>query len=205
MLTRGLPRHSTDLDFDSGKKINIRTRIELGLATAGMELQLLTVPKDTNTVQRFKVHYQDILTGIRSILKVETSFRAQPSVDLVETVNGIRTYKIEHMIEQKIAAMQNRTQARDLYDLEYLATEYGFHCTPKQIQKISTLIADLDGLAERYDVPFANDPILAGHAQVEGVILKLQEAIDGLQERLTKNGKKNTKPNPEPSSSPSPF
>lgn len=95
LLTRGLDRHSIDLDFDSGKKINIEKRILQGLAAIDVKILSLTIPKDTSTVQRFKVHYHDKVSGFMDLLKVETSFRSQLIESQVETVNGIRTYKIE--------------------------------------------------------------------------------------------------------------
>ena len=91
LLTRGLPRHSTDLDFDSGRKLNIRQRIQKGLTEAGVEIMSLTIAKDTGTVQRFKVHYREPSGGSSHFLKVETSFRNSPNEESVEMVNGIRT------------------------------------------------------------------------------------------------------------------
>ncbi len=109
LLTRGLPRHSLDLDFDSGKKVNIGKRIQHAMASSGAEILNLTLAKNTDTVQRFKVHYRDNSAGITNMLKIESSFRTNPPDDLVEIVNGIRTYTIQAMIEQKIAAVENRT------------------------------------------------------------------------------------------------
>ena len=36
-LTRGSPRYSVDLDFDSGRKLNLEDRILKGLERAGVE------------------------------------------------------------------------------------------------------------------------------------------------------------------------
>ena len=58
LLAHGLDRHSTDLDFDSGQKVNIEGRIRAGLEEAGVETIAVTNAKNTGTVQRFKVHYQ---------------------------------------------------------------------------------------------------------------------------------------------------
>ena len=73
----------------------------------------MNTAKDTDTVQRFKVHYGDKVTGSQTILKIETSFRTRPPADMVETVNGIRTYKIATMINHKIAAGHTGGHQRD--------------------------------------------------------------------------------------------
>ena len=187
LLTRGLPRHSIDLDFDSGKKVNIGKRIQRAMASSGTEILNLTLAKNTNTVQRFKVHYRDNSAGITNMLKIETSFRTNPPDDLVEIVNGIRTYKIESMIEQKIAAVENRTQARDLYDLDYLASAYGDHFTQSQIQKMNALVDNADSLVKHYEVAFKDDRILAEYVQADELVLKLLESIAALHEVPTAN------------------
>ena len=181
LLTRGLDRHSIDLDFDSGKKINIEKRIQQGLAAIDVKILSLTIPKDTGTVQRFKVHYHDKVSGFMDLLKVETSFRSQPVESQVETVNGIRTYKIEYIIDQKIASVYARTRARDLYDLEFLARMYGNHFSQVQIQHTNSLLSDPDGLVTRFDETFSEDHILAGRTSADTLVLNLQETIDCLQ------------------------
>ena len=40
LLTRGLGRHSTDLDFDSAQKVNIRQRIQRSMAAAEVDILL---------------------------------------------------------------------------------------------------------------------------------------------------------------------
>jgi predicted nucleotidyltransferase component of viral defense system len=121
ILTRSLDRYSTDLDFDSDRKINLSGRIEVALKTIReIELRSLKLVKDTDTVQRYKIHYTDQLTGEDTLLKIETSFRQSPPLQAVETVSGIKTYRIEYLFDQKLKAAQNRTVSRDLYDLTFL-------------------------------------------------------------------------------------
>ena len=95
---------------------------------------------------------------------------------MVETVNGIRTYKI--------AAVQGRTQARDLYYLEYLTKAYGHQCSTKQIQTITVLLTNPDRLAGRYEPAFAKDCILGGHSGAEEMVLQLQENLAKILEGL---------------------
>lgn len=124
-LTRGLTRHSTDLDFDFGRKVDIGQHIRRCIESAGAEILFLNNSKDTDTVQRFKVHFWNVTTKVSALLKIETSFRNLSEDSQVEIVTGIRTCRIGCIIGLKIDAMIARTQARDLYDLEYLVRMYG--------------------------------------------------------------------------------
>jgi predicted nucleotidyltransferase component of viral defense system len=66
LLCYGLDRFSEDLDFDAPKRFNVATRVERllqGVATH----QEVRVVKDTETVQRLKVHDQT-REGIQRLL-----------------------------------------------------------------------------------------------------------------------------------------
>ena len=182
LLTRGLDRHSTDLDFDAGRKLNIRLRIKRGMEAAGVELKSFTFAKNTDSVQRYKIHYVEPSSGDPVLLKIETSFRNPPDEGLVEKVNGIRTYRIEGLIEQKIDALTSRTEARDLYDLEFLARAYGKLFTPAQLTKLGEIVTNPDGLVSRFDAAIGEDDILAGRVRAETLVLNLMDAIDKLQQ-----------------------
>jgi predicted nucleotidyltransferase component of viral defense system len=56
MFGYDLDRFSEDLDFDSTKKLNLETKIYESLPH-GFKITQITKPKDTNTVQRYKVSY----------------------------------------------------------------------------------------------------------------------------------------------------
>jgi predicted nucleotidyltransferase component of viral defense system len=87
LFTRNLDRHSTDLDFDSDKQINIEGRICEGLKAAGVKLLSIKKVKDTTTVQRYKIHYLDPGNSQDMLLKIETSFRQRPKTENIEIVN----------------------------------------------------------------------------------------------------------------------
>jgi len=78
--------------------------------------------KDTDTVQRLRVLYPT-LEGVGR-LKVETSFR--DGFDPADTVlvDGVRTYRVSRLIGMKVSAFLDRTAARDLYDLRFLAENF---------------------------------------------------------------------------------
>ncbi|MCY4185481.1 MAG: nucleotidyl transferase AbiEii/AbiGii toxin family protein [Rhodobacteraceae bacterium] len=201
MLTRGLDRHSVDLDFDAGKRLNIERRIRQGVMAAGMELLSLTMPRNTATGQRFHVHYRDRVTGVSDMLRVETSFRSPPQASQVETVNCIRTYRLEHLIGQKITALTNRTKVRDLYDLAFLARMHGNHFTQEQIQETRSLLHDPDGAVARFQGTLAEDRTLAGRVKVEDMILDLMETMDTIQAPTDPEEGNNPEEKTEPSTS----
>ena len=134
IFTRDLNRYSTDLDFDSGQKLNLKGRIETASKEVeGIELLSLKLVKDTDTVQLYKIHYLDQVSGQDRLLKLETSFRQRPQPEVVETIGGIKTYRIEQQFDQKLSAAQHRTTARDLYDLDFLVNHYGSQFRDDQV------------------------------------------------------------------------
>jgi predicted nucleotidyltransferase component of viral defense system len=157
LLCYGLDRFSEDLDFDSPKKFNIKQRVENTFAKFCSSYEVKTV-KDTATVQRLKSHYQGI-NGDR-LLKIETSFRQAPSPDTVVIVNGIRTYTISTLIDQKIQALIGRTAARDLYDVAFLARTYRSDFSVAAIQMLTAIMADVDAVEYRFMEAFEEDELM---------------------------------------------
>ncbi len=177
LLTRGLNRHSTDLDFDSAKKMNIGKRIQEGFKASGVSLVSFKTVKDTQTVQRFKAHYINPETGENTLLKIETSFRDKPDEAQVESVNKIRTYKLGKIYDQKMEAAENRTAPRDLFDIAFLVDKHGDKLSSKQIMKADDYSHDMNGLAERFGKDFQDDTVLKS-TTVDETVLVLREAIE---------------------------
>lgn len=177
LLTRGLNRHSTDLDFDSAKKMNIGERIQEGFKASGVSLTSFKTVKDTQTVQRFKAHYINPETGKDTLLKIETSFRNKPDETQVESVNEIRTYKLGEIYDQKMKAAENRTASRDLFDIAFLVDKYGDNLSSKQIMKADNFSHDMNGLVERFGQSFKDDKTLKS-TTVGEMVLILWEAIE---------------------------
>lgn len=180
LLARDLPRHSTDLDFDSGQKLNIDRRVREGIEAAGMEITRFSKVKDTDTVQRFKVHYKDPedAESDDQFLKIETSFREEPDPASVEVVNGIRTYKLDDIYDQKLGALGDRTKPRDLFDLAHLTKEHGENLSDHQILRAEAATSNVDELANRFDESFREDPILARFGDAEDAVLEFREALE---------------------------
>ena len=123
-LCFGLDRFSEDLDFDSDKPLNLETTIkqvfaQMGKAKPHLRNPSISLKKKTDTVRRYRIIYAD-----GKNLKLETSFRHVPEDKELVEINGILTYKINVLIDQKINALNGRTAARDLYDVIYLYEHY---------------------------------------------------------------------------------
>lgn len=173
LLCYGLTRFSEDLDFDSPRKFNIVGRIDRILSQRSQRHELKIV-KDTETVQRIKSHYQGITSD--RLLKIETSFRSAPDESSVTVVNGIRTYKIETLIEQKISALTHRTAARDLYDVAFLAAHYLTNFPLHARETLRLMVQDLNALEQRFEDAFEEDEILAT-ADLSALVLQISESL----------------------------
>ncbi|MEL6456350.1 MAG: nucleotidyl transferase AbiEii/AbiGii toxin family protein, partial [Cyanobacteria bacterium J06623_5] len=178
VFTRKLSRHSADLDFDSKQRVNLEGRLRAGAEAAGVKLVSLKAVKDTGTVQRYKMHYLDPESGQDRLLKVETSFRQPPNESDIETVDGIRTYAVGVLFDMKLAAAEGRTQARDLYDLAYLARFYGNQLTPDRLARAEAFTDNLEDLFSRYAESFAADAALGQYATPEDTAIALRIAVE---------------------------
>lgn len=157
LLCYGLDRFSEDLDFDAPKKFNVQNRIQRILALHTKAYSVKTV-KDTATVQRLKAHYTG--RGSDRLLKVETSFRGVDEEGLITVIDGIRTYKISALIEQKIKAFAQRTAARDLYDIAFLSKKYPDEFSSTSLIELQDAMVDESAVEQRFQGAFIEDEIL---------------------------------------------
>ena len=177
VFTRDLDRLTNDLDFDSSKPLNLEGRIRKGLEIAGVELISLKAVKNTQTTQRYKVHFRNRINDQDELLKVEASFRQAPGAEMVESIKGIRTYKIGHLFDQKFAATQGRTEARDLYDLAHLVKNHGEQLSGPQINQIDQFSRNIEDLISRYAQSFELDKELASKSSIRDTVITLREAV----------------------------
>ncbi len=185
LLTRGGQRHSTDLDFDSDRKLNVERRIRTGMKNAGVDITRLIRSKDTDTVQRFKIHYRDPQShdDKERFLKIETSFRGVSDPAAIEVVNGIRTYRIDTLYAQKLEALGARTAPRDLHDRAHLTQNYGNQIADALVARADAMTADVDELANRYEVAFHSDEVLSGPSNALDTALLFRQAVENERSR----------------------
>lgn len=172
LLCYGLDRFSEDLDFDAPKKFNVAGRVDKVLSRLTSEHAVRMV-KDTETVQRLKIQYRT--EDVSRLLKIETSFRREPEEEGVIVLDGIKTYKVSELISQKLLALENRTKARDLYDVAFLHRQYSHEFSDHSRAVLSTLVKDINALESRFHLAFEDDSILRVE-QLPELLLQLQEA-----------------------------
>lgn len=175
LLAYGLPRYSTDLDYDAKRPTNALVKsVERGAQSADVEIASLTTKKDTATTKRYMLHYAGLAQP--DPLKIEVSFRAAGEVDEgdITVVHGFRVYKIERLAFLKIDAFLNREKARDVFDVWFLATRYADAIGDEQLKAIADAVERLgeDGLFELMD----DEEILQTH-DLEQIALELVETV----------------------------
>ena len=181
----GLDRHSTDLDFDADGPVAIKDLVEAGLHDASVELADFIVGKDTDIGQRLKVHYTQPAMRTDVLLNIDLSFRETPNEDEVAVIDGIRTYRVTAIFDQKMRASVGRTRARDLYDLGFIADKYGDVLSAEQIRSADAYTRDYEGLADEYRQAFPHDKLLSGITTADDRALKFRIAIE---EQLHRRG-----------------
>ena len=111
------------------------------------------------------------------LLKVELSSRTVPKANDIETVDGIRTNKIPALFDQKMNAADDRTKARDLYDLGFLADSYGDRLSTEQIVRADRFSRHYKSLAGRYRPAFQDDALLRDVTTADDRALAFRIAI----------------------------
>lgn len=160
-LCYGLDRFSEDLDFDCAKSLNLDSSIQAVFAQLGKTKQHLrnpkiSVTKDTQTVKRYRIIYADDIN-----LKLETSLRGTPNDDDLVQLNGILTYKIEKLIQQKLRALNGRTAARDLHDVIYLYENFFDSFGKDELGEIEALYKNQSSVIDEYNTAYGEDTILS--------------------------------------------
>jgi hypothetical protein len=179
LLAYQLDRFSEDLDFDSDKKIHLENRI-FNAASKHAKVKRIDILKNTPTVSRYRLLYETSHGTAR--LKIETSFRSIPTES--QMINGIKVYPIETLIKQKLNAFENRTRARDLYDINFLAKKFPDKFTNTELSILLNSLSNLDGLEKRFLADFIEDNILH-EEDVTKIVVSLQESAQKIQQTIS--------------------
>lgn len=187
MFGYGLDRFSEDLDFDSTKKLNLDTKIKENLPF-GFEIIDITKPKDTNTVQRYKVSYTTP-NGKRR-LKIETSYRKK---DIAKTdytlIDGMQIYNIDFLLDNKLLASHDgetpRTTARDLYDINFIVKNHQEILSTNFLNRLKEFISDEDALYERFEDAYNEDLLVNEKIELDDLIIHLSKNINDILKKET--------------------
>ncbi len=155
MLYYNLDRFSEDIDFDTSvdKDINITSDLNI--------VGHLNIVKDTETTKRYKINLHPDSSNNALFLKIEISRRNKNiSRDDLEIKDGIKVYKVEKIIDQKLEALKNRTTSRDLYDVIFLAKNYFDSFNENNKIYLKSLYDNLDTTFNMFYQSFAEDGIL---------------------------------------------
>jgi predicted nucleotidyltransferase component of viral defense system len=179
MFGYGLDRFSEDLDFDSSKKLNLETKIYESLPL-GFKIMTIKKPKDTNTVQRYKVHYKTP-NGDRR-LKIETSYRKKEiqSDDYI-LIKDMQIYNIDFLLDNKLSASHDgtkiRTTARDLYDINFIVKNFSEIINDNLRKRLNEFIVDKSALFERFEDAYNEDLLVNSKIELDDLIVSLSNNI----------------------------
>ena len=171
----GLSRHSTDLDFDTNRPVELRDRIESAARAFAVKLGPVE-RRDRPMRQRFLAPYPRRPGRKQRFFKVNVRYKDPPRTEDIEVVDGFRTYKVPVLFDQKLAATASRIQPRDLFDLAFAMQRYGASLRDDQIRRADAFTRDLNRLERRYKKPFERDEILRGISDVEDTVLRFRYA-----------------------------
>lgn len=180
MFGYDLDRFSEDLDFDSVKKLNLETKIKENLPL-GFEIIEITKPKDTDTVQRYKVTY--ITPNGKRRLKIETSYRKKDiSKEDYSLIDTMQIYNIDFLLDNKLKAAHDgdapRTTARDLYDIQFIVNSFENILTSDFMGRLKEFVSDEDALFERFEDAYNEDLLVNTKIELDALILSLSESIN---------------------------
>ena len=171
----GLNRHSTDLDFDTDRPVELRDRI--GGARRALAVKLGPVKREDYPMrQRFLAPYPRRPGRKQRFFKVDVRYKDPPRAEDIEVVDGFRSYTVPVLFDQKLAATASRVEPRDLFDLAFAMERYGGSLRDDQIRRADAFTKDLDRLESRYKKKFEQDEILRGISDVEDTVLRFRYA-----------------------------
>jgi hypothetical protein len=174
-FTRGLNRHSTDLDFDTGRPVELRDRIDSAARNLGVNLEPAR-RQDWRDHQRFLARYPTPRRSEAEVFKVNVRYATPLRAEDIEVIGGIRSYKVPVLFDQKLAATASRIEARDLFDLAFVIEQYGDSLRDDQVRTAESFTEDLDRLEQRYGRMFEQDEVLRDVSDVEDTVLRFRYA-----------------------------
>jgi len=182
LFTRGLDRHSEDIDFDSPTKVDLNSRLRNAMLDVGANIRTLRLKKDTDTVQRYMIDFVHEASGYspNPFLKIETSFRDDHVTGnrFVDIVDGIRTYPLDIIFRQKLDAVANRTVARDIFDLHFMIREHAHSISDENLIRALGFTENYVELEGRFRQSFKKDAVLESATDAETEILGLRLSLE---------------------------
>jgi predicted nucleotidyltransferase component of viral defense system len=170
MMCYGLDRFSEDIDFD-GYIDGMENIVASFTKETGTHYR---TAKNTPTVQRYFIHYENTHRIEPKPLKIEVSYRSKWSdaKPFVTGINGISTYEINTQLRLKLGAFMGRDKIRDLYDIVFIGLTYGHSLNQTSLFDLKNALATR-GL-EHFDYVVKNQSDeLINPQQLENNLLQL--------------------------------
>jgi predicted nucleotidyltransferase component of viral defense system len=178
LLGYGLPRFSEDLDFDSEKRISLESIIQKTAPWAGVKINDIKIKKDTETVKRYTIDYG--FTEGEGRLKIEMSLRNEElKANNYALRGGMRIYPIGQLISQKINAMSARAKVRDLFDVNFLLSNYAQEFSLRQVVQLQQITGNVFSLVARYKADHEDDAVLKS-ANLDDLALNFMSRLEDL-------------------------
>ena len=175
-------RHSTDLDLDGEEAVELRSQIRAAGRAAGVRIGFIE-RREGRFRQRFRARYRSRSGAIRGRLKVDYHFHEPPRSGDTHFVGGFLTYRVEVLFGQKMAAAENRLEARDLFDLAFLMSAYGNQLTDDQVRRADAFLTDPDKVEQRYADAFLADAVLKRLTTVSRTVARFRAATARQRQR----------------------
>ncbi len=175
----GLDRFSEDLDFDSQYKITSKSLVN---SLKSLNCEDVNIKKDTDTTKRIIITKNDIS------IKIEISLRNKNiSADKKKIIGNVGIYSIDELANMKLDAIENRSVARDVYDLGYIANFKNSELSIKTKKRFLKKFGDIDfvDFLLSNEAAFKEDNILNETDLFES-IARLTKGIDKIQKEKEK-------------------
>lgn len=194
LLCHSGTRFSEDLDFDALAPRNLKSLLgSLASKYQGVGCTYeVENPKNTTTSNRYNIlvnggEYGNLKLKLDISLR---SFRNSNDKPSFETINGIDTYSIEDIFNQKVNAVvgtetsNQRTKSRDIYDLNFILSKSNVVVDQHQLIRLKTELGSPDSMFERYLEAWEEDPITSDFSLDEASI----ELFDSVESRIVTSG-----------------
>lgn len=126
--------------------------------------------------RQFRARYRSGPGSVPEALKIDYHYHIPPRSRDTCLVAGILTYRVEVLFDQKMAATEDRVEARDLFDLAFMMRAHGNQLTDDQVRQTGAFLAVPERVEEQYADRFVRDEILREITTAKRTVADLREA-----------------------------
>ena len=178
----GLNRHSTDLDFGAARPTDLNRRVRRAIEAVGVVIDERSwwSPRDTGRTGVSRQLKVDFIgpNGRRQELQIDTRYKPKPKTEDIVVIEGFLTYKLAATYGQKLEAMKDRREARDVFDLAFMTDRYGDTLSDVQIRRAESITRDMDRLANKLERQIKRDKVLERITTDDDIVIRFRTAVD---------------------------